>query len=368
MISEIIPTFARRPLVGYGWVALATVVTGMLGFGVWVHHMFATGLPQMSMAFFSVASLTIVFPSAVAVFSWIGTIWHGKPVWRTPMLFAAGFIILFVIGGVSGVVTAAIPYDWQVTDSYFVVAHLHYVLVGINVFPVMAAFYYWLPKITGRMMNETLGKWNFWVMFIGFNVGFFPMHIAGLLGMPRRIYTYPAGLGWDAVNIITSIGAWIFAIGVLLFVVNFFWSMQFGERAGDNPWDAGTLEWSTSSPPPEYNFAVIPTIRSRLPLWEGRVMEGQTNPDARSAIWQGPALADGREAVGVSPLDGDPMAVLRMPKDSLAPLLLALSLTGVFYGLVTGIWLMALLFGICVLLCLVGWLWPTSPSRAENEV
>jgi hypothetical protein len=247
------------------------------------------------------------------------------------------------------------------------VAHLHYVLVGINVFPVMAAFYYWLPKMTGRMMNETLGKWNFWVMFIGFNLGFFPMHISGVLGMPRRIYTYPAGLGWDTVNLITSIGAWIFAAGVLIFVVNFFWSMRHGERAGDNPWDAGTLEWSTSSPPPEYNFAVIPTIRSRLPLWEGRVMEGQTNPDARSAIWQGPALADGRETVGISPLDADPMAVLRMPKDSLAPLLLALSLTGVFYGLVTGIWLMALLFGICVLLCLIGWLWPESPSQVERE-
>ena len=299
IMSDLIPTFCRRPLVGYTYVALSTVATGILGFGVWVHHMFSTGLPAMSTDFFSAASMVISIPSAVAVFAWLATIWHGRPVMRTPFLFAAGFIVLFVIGGVSGVVTAAVPFDWQVTDTYFVVAHLHYVLVGINVFPVLAGFYFWLPKMTGRLLDERLGRWNFWTMFIGFNLGFFPMHIAGLLGMPRRVYTYPAGLGWDAVNMITTIGSYVFAIGVLLFLVNVFWSLRRGRVAGPNPWDGPTLEWAVPSPPPAYNFALLPTVGSRHPLWEDRLGE----PGGRSRIDEGPALAEGRETLGVSPLD-----------------------------------------------------------------
>ena len=212
IVSDGLPTFCRRPLVGYTPVALATVTTMIVGFGVWLHHMFATGLPSLSLAFFSAASMIITIPSAVSVFAWIATIWTGRPVRTTAFLFFASFIFLFVIGGVSGVMTAAVPFDWQLTDTYFVVAHLHYVLIGINVFAVVGGMYYWFPKMTGRMMDERLGRWNFWTMFIGFNLGFFPMHITGLLGMPRRVYTYSSGLGWDRLNLITTIGAFLFAL------------------------------------------------------------------------------------------------------------------------------------------------------------
>jgi cytochrome c oxidase subunit I len=355
IMSDMIPTFCRRPLAGYTFVALATVSTGILGFGVWVHHMFATGLPDLSTDFFSAASMVITIPSAVAVFAWLATIWHGRPVLRTPFLFAAGFIVLFVIGGVSGVATAAVPFDRQLTDSYFIVAHLHYVLVGINVFPVIAGFYYWLPKMTGRMLNERLGRWNFWTMFLGFNLGFFPMHIAGLLGMPRRIYTYPAGLGWGTVNLVTTIGSYVFAVGVLLFLVNVLWSLLRGPAAGPNPWDAPTLEWATSSPPPAYNFEVLPSVGSRHPLWEDRLPGEGT---ARSVLDRGPELDHGRETLGVTPLDAEPSEILTMPEDSLYPFLLALSLLVTFYGLLTSIWALAVAGALLVIAMTIGWLWP----------
>jgi cytochrome c oxidase subunit I len=355
IMSDMIPTFCRRPLVGYTFVALATVSTGILGFGVWVHHMFATGLPDLSTDFFSAASMVITIPSAVAVFAWLATIWHGRPVLRTPFLFAAGFIVLFVIGGVSGVATAAVPFDRQLTDTYFVVAHLHYVLVGINLFPVIAGFYYWLPKMTGRMLSERLGRWNFWTMFVGFNLGFFPMHIAGLLGMPRRIYTYPEGLGWGPVNLVTTIGAYVFAVGVLLFLVNVVWSLRRGAPAGANPWDAPTLEWATASPPPAYNFEVLPSVASRHPLWEDRLPEAGA---ARSVLAQGPALDEGRETLGVTPLDAEPSEVLAMPADTLYPFLLALSLLAAFYGLLTSVWALAVAGGVLVIAMTIGWLWP----------
>ena len=359
-VSMIVPTFCRRPIVGYGWNAMAVVITGVLGFGVWVHHMFATGLPALALSFFSAASMTIVIPSAISIFVWLVTMWHGRPVLTTSMLFVLGFIFLFVVGGVSGVVTAATPFDWTITDSYFVVAHIHYVLIGINLFPVLASFYYWLPKITGRLMSERLGKWNFWVMFLGFNLGFFPMHISGLLGMPRRVFTYPAGVGWDTVNLITSIGSYIFAAGVLLFVINFFWSLVYGPAAGDNPWDAGSLEWATSSPPPAYNFAVIPTVGSREPLWEERLGWGK-----RSVIHYGPALDEGgKETIQTTPLDGQPVAILRMPEDSLWPLIVSLALMLAFYGLLTAVWGVALAGGILTLIGVHGWLWP---ARALAE-
>jgi cytochrome c oxidase subunit I len=355
MMSDLIPTFCRRPLVGYTFVALATVSTGILGFGVWVHHMFATGLPDVSADFFSAASMVITIPSAVAVFAWLATIWQGRPVLRTPFLFAAGFIVLFVLGGVSGVATAAVPFDRQLTDTYFVVAHLHYVLVGINLFPVIAGFYFWLPKMTGRMLSERLGRWNFWIMFLGFNLGFFPMHIAGLLGMPRRIYTYPAAAGWTTVNLVTTVGSYVFAVGIVLFLVNLVWSLRRGAPAGPNPWDGPTLEWATSSPPPAYNFAVLPSVGSRHPLWEDRLQEGEHS----SAVDQGPELAEGRETLGVTPLDAEPSEVLAMPQDSLFPFLLALSMLAAFYGLLTGIWALAIVSGAGVIIATMGWLWPT---------
>ncbi|HEX5385747.1 MAG TPA: cytochrome c oxidase subunit I [Gemmatimonadales bacterium] len=362
IVSDVIPTFARRPLVGYTFVALATVATGILGFGVWVHHMFATGLSEMSLSFFGAASMVIAIPSAVAVFAWIATIWTGRPVFTTAFLFMAGFIILFVIGGVSGVVTAAVPFDWQVTDTYFVVGHIHYVLIGINVFPVVGGLYYWLPKMTGRMLSERLGKWNFWVMFVGFNLGFFPMHISGLLGMPRRIYTYPSGLGWDTANLITSIGAYLFAVGVLLFVINFFWSLRRGRVAGPDPWRGPSLEWSTSSPPPPYNFAVIPTVRSAYPMWERPEQREEAGKEP-SQLDRGPVLDQGRETVGTSSLDGEPLAVLQMPSDSYWPFLLAFSLLVLFFGLLAPVWALVVIGGVGLLVCVIGWLWPTREER-----
>src|SRR6202020_2031010 len=236
MVSDGLPVFCRRPLVGYTVVALATVATMVLGFGVWVHHMFATGLPGISLSFFSAASIIIAVPSAVGVFAWLATIWTGRPVFTTAFLFFASFIILFTIGGVSGYMTGSVPVDWQLTDTYFVVAHLHYVLIGINVFPVAGAMYFWFPKMTGRFLDEKLGRWNFWTMFIGFNLAFLAMHLTGLLGMPRRVYTYADYGGWGTLNLITSIGSFVFAIGVLLFFVNVVRSPRSGAPAGSHPW------------------------------------------------------------------------------------------------------------------------------------
>ncbi|HXD47491.1 MAG TPA: cbb3-type cytochrome c oxidase subunit I, partial [Gemmatimonadaceae bacterium] len=214
MLSMVIPTFCRRPMIGHTFVALATVVTGLVGFGVWVHHMFATGLPQLSISFFSAASMTVSIPSAITIFAWLATMWHGRVVLATPMLFAIAFIVQFVIGGISGVMTAAVPFDWQVTDTYFVVAHIHYVLAGGTLFGVMAAIYYWYPKMYGRMLSESIGKASFWLMFVGFNVGFFPMHLSGLLGMPRRVYTYSASSGLGPLNMLSTIGVYVFAVGL----------------------------------------------------------------------------------------------------------------------------------------------------------
>jgi cytochrome c oxidase subunit I len=371
MISDIIPVFSRRPLVGYVYVAGATVATGVIGFAVWVHHMFATGMSMSAMSVFSGFSFAIAIPSAIAVTSWIATVWTGRPVFKTPMLFALGFIVLFVIGGVSGVVTAAVPYDWQVSDSYFIVAHIHYVLIGINVFAVMAALYFWVPKITGRMLGERLGRWNFWTMFIGMNIAFFPMHIAGILGMARRVYTYPAGTGLELPNLITSVGAAVFVAGVLLFLINFAMSIRWGALAGPNPWDAATLEWSVSSPPPPYNFAVIPTIRSRDPLWEGRVIGEPPLPvPERSSVFSGPVLDDGRQTMTTSAIDAEQPVPQTMPEDSPWPLVLALAIAAACYGLLFGV-LGLVAAGVAgIAIAIAAWLWPhggTGPTAPQSD-
>jgi cytochrome c oxidase subunit I len=354
MVSDGLPTFCRRPLVGYSAVALSTVATMIFGFGVWVHHMFATGLPAMALSFFSGVSIIIAVPSAVAVFAWTATIWTGRPVVRTAFLFFASMIVLFVIGGVSGFMTASVPVDWQLTDTYFVVAHIHYVLIGINVFPVVGALYYWFPKMTGRLLDERLGRWNFWTMFIGFNIAFLPMHLTGLFGMPRRIYTYPTGMGWDTLNLITSIGSVILAVGLLLLIVNVVRSLRHGALAGANPWDGSSLEWSTTSPPPTYNFAVIPVVASRHPLWEDRL----PGSGHRSSVHAGLLLDRGRETLATSVLDGEPSLILRMPGDSLTPLLLTLAIAAVFIGLLVHAWWLAALGGAGIVVALVFWLWP----------
>jgi cytochrome c oxidase subunit 1/cytochrome c oxidase subunit I+III len=364
IVSQGLPVFCRRPLVGQPYVVLATILTMVLGFGVWVHHMFATGLPVIAMGFFSAASFVIVIPSAVSVFAWVATIFTGRPVFTTAFKFFAAEIVLFVIGGVSGFMTAAIPLDWQLTDTYFVVAHIHYVLIGINVFPVIGGIYYWFPKMTGRMMSERLGWWNFWIMFIGFNIGFFPMHISGLLGMPRRIYTYQPGLGWGDVNLVTTIGAFIFAIGILLFIINVIKSRVSGEPASPNPWDGSTLEWSTSSPPPVYNFAVLPRVASVDPLWENRLQE----EDGRTVVREGPMLDEGHEVFGTSVLDAEPDVILRMPHESYAPLIMGLVISGVFLGLLLQMWWLAGASMIAVIATAIGWLWPIPELGRSKEV
>lgn len=366
IVSDALPTFCRRPLVGYTAVALSTMATMLVGFEVWVHHMFATGLPTQALAFFGAASMIISIPSSVAVFAWIATIWYGRPVFKVPFLFFASFIMLFVIGGVSGVMTAAVPLDFQLNDTYFVVAHLHYVLLGINVFPVVGGIYYWFPKFTGRMMSERLGKWAFWTMFIGFNLGFFPMHISGLLGMPRRVYTYLPDMGWNTLNLITTLGSFMFAFGVLLFLIDVVYSLRRGPLAGPNPWDAPTLEWSTPSPPPPYNFAVVPFIASRHPMWEGRLDDQSAD---RSILDEGYLLADGREAIGTSAFDSEPDIILKMPSDTYAPFWLGLTAALLFAALLLQWWVAAGLAVGGMTLSMIAWLWPQKAlMQREAEV
>ncbi|MEJ2263166.1 MAG: cytochrome c oxidase subunit I [Anaerolineales bacterium] len=268
IVSEIVPVFSGKPLFGYTAVVLSGLAIGVLGFTVWAHHMFATGMPTLALLFFSADSFMIGVPTGVKIFAWLGTMYGGKLRFKTPMLFAIGEIALFTIGGLDGIHMAVVPVDWQVTDSYYVVSHIHYVLFGGAIFGLFAGLYYWFPKFSGRLMDEALGKWQFWTMFIGMNLVFFPMHILGLLGMPRRIYTYGAGLGWDIWNFIETIGAFIIAVGILIFLINFFATLRRPATADDDPWDAFTLEWKTSSPPPEHNFAETPVVRGRRPLWD----------------------------------------------------------------------------------------------------
>jgi cytochrome c oxidase subunit I+III len=363
MVSEGLPVFCRRPLVGYTAVAIATVATMMMGFGVWVHHMFATGLPRLSLSLFSGVSIIIAIPSAVQIFAWIPTIWTGRPRITTAFLFYAAFIVMFVIGGVSGFVTASVPADWQLADTYWVVAHIHYVLIGINLFSVVGSLYYWFPKITGRMLNERLGQWNFWTMFIGFNVAFLPMHLTGLWGMPRRIYTYLPGMGWGALNLTTTIGAFILALGVLLLLINVVMSRASGEIAGPNPWDAGTLEWSTSSPPPIYDFAVIPQVFFHQPLWVQR-LDVDSEP---SVIKEGPVLAQGKEVLATIPIEAVPDLIVKMPEDSYAPFLLTLAMSAGFVGLLVNWWWLAGAGVFGVFLATLYWLWPEAELGQRVE-
>jgi cytochrome c oxidase subunit 1 len=266
--SEIIPVFSRKPIFGYPVMVAATICIGFISFSVWAHHMFTVGMSAYGNTFFTVTSMIIAVPTGIKIFNWLGTMWGGKIQFKAPMLFCIGFLFQFLIAGLTGIMLATSPFDWQLGNSYFVVAHFHYVIVGAIVFTVFAAFYYWFPKISGRMYNQTLAKWHFWLFFIGFHLTFDFMHIPGILGMPRRIYTYEPGRGWEIWNLIVTIGVFFQTAGVIVFVANLLWSLWKGEPAGNDPWDAWTLEWSTSSPPQEYDFAATPVVRSRRPLWD----------------------------------------------------------------------------------------------------
>ena len=349
IVSAIVPVFSGRPMVGHLWVAMAMMSLAIISFGVWVHHMFVVGLPAISLAFFGAASFLVTIPSGIQIFAYLGTMWLGKVRLRVPMLHVVGFIVTFVLGGFTGVMFAAVPFDQQITDSYFVVAHFHYVLFGGAVFPILAGLVYWLPKITGRLTSERLGRWAFWLIFIGFQTTFFPMHVAGLLGMPRRVYTYPDGLGWNLWNGLASLGAGILAIGLLVFVWDVVKAIRNGPPSPANPWDAEGLEWSTSSPPPAYNFLSFAPVTSRHPLWD---------PEDRAAIIenQGPALASPHhEVLATTVVEGDPDHIIEMPGDSLWPLFLTIALMIMFFGLLTRFWLLAWLGGGLAVGAMASW-------------
>jgi len=268
LTSEIIPAFSRKPIFGYPVMVYATMLIAFLGFGVWAHHMFAVGMGAIGDTVFGVTTLLIAIPTGVKIFNWIFTMWGGSIKFTTAMKFAIALVALFTIGGISGVMHASPPADLQQTDTYFIVAHFHYVLFGGSMMGIFGGIYFYFPKMTGRLMSEKIGTWNFWITFIGMNLTFFPMHFSGLMGMPRRIYTYEAGQGWDLFNLMSTYGTVILIIGTSLFVWNFFRSFKSGEIAGNDPWGGGTLEWSIPSPPPEYNFAKIPRVTSRYPMWD----------------------------------------------------------------------------------------------------
>ncbi len=359
MVSAIIATFAQRPIAGYMWVVHALVAIGFISFGVWSHHMFATGIPILALSFFSAVSLLVTIPSGIQFFAWIATLWNGKVRFDTPLLFMLGFLLVFLMGGITGVMVAILPFDWQVTDSYFIVAHFHYVLNGAVVFPIFGAIYYWGPKMTGRMLSERLGKWSFWTMFIAFNVAFFPMHIVGLLGMPRRVATYLPGLGWDNLNLIETIGGFLFGLGTLFTLINFVWSRKHGAIAPADPWRGDSLEWAVSSPPPEYNFAGTPIVSSRHPLWDEQPLPLSAPTELEEARPLSVEGAASRDMAETTVFDAQPEGPWPVPPDTYLPFFAACALAVMFVGLIMRVVLIGFFAVAALLASILIWMWRT---------
>ena len=334
VVSEILPSFARKPLFGAPFVIFSGILIGFLGFGVWSHHMFATGLGPVPDTAFSLATMLIAIPTGVKIFNWIATLWNGHIVYRTPLYFAVGMVAMFIIGGLSGIMHSSPPIDLQQTDSYFVVAHLHYVFFGGTVLGLFAGVYYWWPKVTGRLLGERLGVLHFWLMMIGMNVTFFPMHFLGMDGMPRRIYTYAAGMGWDGWNLLATAGAFVIALSVLVFYINAVRSARGGRAAGPDPWDAATLEWTMSSPPPEYNFAVTPVVNSARPFWLHKY--GPTRD-----------ISTRTREEGTPPQPEAPRERIDLPSPSWWPLFASAGLAIAAGGALMGLWMV--LLGVLIL-------------------
>jgi cytochrome c oxidase subunit I+III len=343
--TSIIPTFTGRRMVAFPLVALAEILVAFIGFGVWAHHMFATGLSTITLVYFAAASMIVVIPSAIQIFAWLTTFVSGRPEFKTPLLWITGFIVYFILGGLSGIMFAAVPVDQQLTDSYFVVAHFHFIIFGAAVFPLLGGLYYWFPKVTGKLYDERLGKVSFWLTFVGTGLTFFPMHIVGLLGMPRRVYTYPNDMGWGGWNLLESIGSYMIAAGLLLVVANLVRSYFKGPPAGNNPWNGATLEWSTSSPPPHYNYAVIPKVSSAYPMWDPE----DRAEDARKLEHGELVLEDGHLTPASTVLDATWDEVLDMPSESPWPFFSGVALLLVFFMLLSGH-----LFALWVALGLLG--------------
>jgi cytochrome c oxidase subunit I+III len=349
--TSIIPAFTQRRLVAFPLVAIAELLVVFIGFGVWAHHMFATGMPTVSLIFFAAATMMVVIPSTIQVFAWCMSFVLGSARFTTPLLFIAGFIFMFVTGGLTGIMFAAIPFDQQVTDTYFVVAHFHYIIFGAAVFPIFGGMYYWFPKITGRLYFERPGQVSFWLLFVGTNLLFFPMHIVGLLGMPRRVYTYPDDLGWAGYNLAETIGAYLTLAGILALLGNLAVSLFRGAPAGPDPWHGPTLEWTTSSPPPEYDFAVVPTVTSAYPNWDRADREEDRRRLAAGTF----VLESGHEQAAVTPVDARLSEIVRLPHESPWPVVLALALSLVFVMLLIGQYGVAGIMALLCLLALLGW-------------
>lgn len=367
MVSMILPAFARRPLAGYTWVAGAILVTGFMSFGLWVHHMFTTGMPALSMSFFVAASLVIVLASATQVFAWIATIWRRGPAMKSPMLFIMGFLAIFVLGGLTGVMVAVLPFDLQSHDTYFVVAHFHYVLIGGVIFPILAALHYWMPLMMGKMLDERIAKWSFWLIFIGFNLAFFPMHISGLKGMARRVYTYPESLGIGWLNMLSTVASFVVAIGFICVAWNVYWSWRKGSVAPKNPWKSGSLEWSHDANMQNYISLKPPVVYSRDPLWD--------DPEkiVRNERWE--LIAAELEAMPnrfratliTDVVTGEPQAVQKVAGPSYVPILTALALLVTSIATLLQSYLVAVAGLIATIIMTIQWLWPSDPELDELE-